>query len=89
MNQSPENILRALLMMPHLLRMICVFCTEKQVSTRQFHQFYILTKISVEICLRFVYNAFIGVIAHLTARRGENTFPKGDLIYHVHRQFYS
>ena len=61
MNQSPENILRALLMMPHLLRMICVFCTEKQVSTCQFHQFYILTKISVEIFSRFVYNAFIGV----------------------------
>lgn len=63
----------------------CVFCTETQVSTRQFHQFYILTKISIEICLQFVYNAFIGVIAHLTARRGEETFPKGDLIYHEHR----
>ena len=85
MTQSPEDILRALLMMPHLLRMICVFCTEKQVSSCQFHQFYILTKISIEICLWFVYNAFIGVNVHLTARRGERFFPEGDLIYHVYR----
>ena len=40
----------------------CVFCTEEQVSVRQFHQFCILTKISIEILTPFVYNVFIVVL---------------------------
>lgn len=63
-------------MLLYLAWKFCVFCTEKQVSSCQFHQFYILTKKFVEICILFVYNAFIGVFAHLTARRGKELSRK-------------
>jgi len=39
-----------------------MFCTEEQVSVRQFHQFCNLTKISIEIRTTFVYNVFIVVL---------------------------
>jgi hypothetical protein len=39
-----------------------VFCTEKQLSADRFQEFYILTKISIEILPVFVYNVFIVVL---------------------------
>lgn len=39
----------------------CVFCTEEQLSICYFRQFYILTKISIEISLFFVYNELVVV----------------------------
>jgi elongation factor G len=51
----------------------CLFCTEEQLSICQFHQFCILTKITVEICTCFVYNYLIAVFALL----------KGDLIMYT------
>lgn len=38
-----------------------MFCTEEQTYFRQFHEFCILTKISIEILPPFVYNVFIAV----------------------------
>ena len=38
-----------------------MFCTEKQTSICGFIQFYILTKISVEIRISFVYNVIVAV----------------------------
>ena len=45
-----------------------MFCTEEQSSACQFHQFCILTKISIEKWHSFVYNVFIAVPWHRTQR---------------------
>lgn len=42
---------------------ICLFCTQKQVSTHQFTQFHKVTKISIAISASFVYNVTIRVPA--------------------------
>jgi len=42
---------------------ICLFCTQKQVSTNQFAQFHKVTKISIAISASFVYNVTIRVPA--------------------------
>ena len=47
----------------------CAFHTETQTSTGYFHQFCILTKISIEILSSFVYNVLIAVLSHLTGKR--------------------
>lgn len=39
-----------------------MFCTEEQLSVCYFTQFCILTKISIEILLTFVYNVSIVVL---------------------------
>ena len=50
---------------------ICVFCTEKQLTVCHFHQFYTLTKISIEIPAPFVYNVRIAVQkAQISKRKG-------------------
>ena len=57
----------------------CVFCTEEQLSLCQFHQFYILTKISIEIRAFFVYNVFIAVLCTKQQEEvGKYPFPKGE-----------
>lgn len=67
----------------------CVFCTEEQVSVCQFHQFCILTKISIEILRSFVYNVCIVVLGTKQQEEaGEYPFPKGEMIHHVHSKFY-
>ena len=55
---------------------ICLFCTEKQVSVCQFRQFCILTKISIEISWRFVYNVCIAVLCTGEQEEEGNTLPE-------------
>ena len=53
-----------LCMMLKIKETFCAFCTEEHVSLSEFHEFYILTKIYVEIRLCFVYNVFVAVLLH-------------------------
>ena len=59
-----------------------VFCTEKHLSMCQFHQFYNMTKISIEILSSFVYN--VCIVVHSTQVQQAEGFasPKG-VFHHV------
>ena len=55
-----------------------VFCTEKQMSIREYIQFCNLTKIVIEILAGFVYNDLIVGRTSAPKQREEISFPKGE-----------
>ena len=59
----PSSIRKKLYTLLYFRIEICLFCTQKQVSTRQFTQFRKVTKISIAISASFVYNVTIRVPA--------------------------